>query len=202
MPIVNQYSFNQYVPESRWQSYWQQINQALSFSPKSILVIGVGDGVVVDYLKNYVENVQTLDIDTDLNPDIVASVTNMPIADNSFDVVMCAEVLEHIPFDEFKKALSEIKRVTRKNVIISLPHFGPAVKLSFKIPFLKEVKFAFKIPYAKQHVLGGQHFWEIGKKNYKLKFINHIIADHFNINKDFVPFDNQYHHFYILTKPE
>lgn len=202
MSIVNQYSFAQYVPESRWQSYWQQINQVLSFSPKSILIIGVGDGVVVNYLKNYVENVQTLDIEADLNPNIVASVTNMPIADNSFDMVMCAEVLEHIPFDEFKKALSEIKRVAKKNVIISLPHFGPAVKISFKIPFLNEIKFAFKIPYAKQHVLGGQHFWEIGKKNYKVKFINQIIADYFNIIKDFVPFDNQYHHFYILSKPE
>lgn len=38
---------------------------------------------------------------------------------NEFDWVLCSEVLEHIP--DWKKALDEIKRVVRKNVLITIP---------------------------------------------------------------------------------
>lgn len=47
----------------------------------------------------------------------------LDFADNSFDTVILLEVLEHLN-DPFS-ALGEISRVTRKNLILSVPNLGP-----------------------------------------------------------------------------
>ncbi len=49
----------------------------------------------------------------------IADVTKLPFADRSFQVVLCAEVLEHIP--EVEQAASEIERVAEKAVVIGVP---------------------------------------------------------------------------------
>jgi ubiquinone/menaquinone biosynthesis C-methylase UbiE len=43
----------------------------------------------------------------------------VPFADRSFDVVVCSEVLEHIP--EYRQALAEIARVCRGRAILTVP---------------------------------------------------------------------------------
>lgn len=52
-------------------------------------------------------------------------VTNLPFKDNSFDVVICSEVLEHIPDDA--KAISELVRITKpgRMLAVSVPRFWP-----------------------------------------------------------------------------
>jgi len=52
-------------------------------------------------------------------------VTSMPFKDNSFDVVICSEVLEHIPDDA--KAFSELIRIVKpgKTLAVSVPRFLP-----------------------------------------------------------------------------
>ena len=194
------YKFSKYDYKDRWISYWHQIDEVLKFEPKTVLEIGIGNKTVTDYLKKQGIEVKTLDISKDFNPDFIANVIKMPLKDNSFDVILCAEILEHLPFDSFEKALLELKRVSRKYIVLSLPHFGPPIKFSFKIPFFKEIKIAFKIPYPKKHKFHGEHYWEIGKKDYPSSRIRKIIKKHFKIKKEFIPFENQYHHFYILEK--
>ena len=190
-----------YNDKGRWASYWHQIKEVLEFNPKKVLVIGKGDGLVPMYLKNSGAEVVTLDNDEMLNPDMTASVLNMPIDDDSFDVVLCAEVLEHLPFGDFHRALAEIERVAKFGAIISLPHFGPAVRFLLKLPFLSEIKFLLKLPYPLAHIFKVEHYWEIGKKNYPLKLIKSEIAKAgFSIKKDYIVFENPLHHFFILKK--
>ncbi|MGE5282681.1 MAG: class I SAM-dependent methyltransferase [Chloroflexota bacterium] len=50
----------------------------------------------------------------------VASVTDLPFGDGSFDLVLCLEVLEHLP--EPGAALDELARVSRGDAIVSVPH--------------------------------------------------------------------------------
>jgi hypothetical protein len=113
---------------------------------------------------------------------------------------LCAEVLEHLPFEKFEKCLQELRRVSKKYVVLSLPHFGPPIKLSFKVPLFKEIKMALKIPFPTKHKFNDEHYWEIGKQGYPASKIRKILKKYFKIKKEFIPFENQYHHFYILEK--
>lgn len=47
-------------------------------------------------------------------------VTRLPFADESFDVVMCCEVLEHL--DDPAAAIAELRRVARRALVLSVPH--------------------------------------------------------------------------------
>jgi SAM-dependent methyltransferase len=54
------------------------------------------------------------------------SATELPFSDNSFDCVMCIEVLEHIPTALRAQALAEIHRVLKRGgrFILRVPHAG------------------------------------------------------------------------------
>lgn len=49
----------------------------------------------------------------------VADAEHLPFADGSFDWVVSAHVLEHLP--DFSKGLAEVKRVTKRHAVIALP---------------------------------------------------------------------------------
>ena len=100
----------------------------------------------------------------------------------------------------FISALSEIARVTSRYALMSLPHFGPGMRVLLKIPFLPEIKFSCKIPWPQKHIFNGQHYWEIGKKGFPVSRIREELVKIFTIKKEFIPFENQYHHFFILEK--
>ncbi|MCP4350013.1 MAG: class I SAM-dependent methyltransferase [Desulfobacterales bacterium] len=52
-------------------------------------------------------------------------ITQLPFADNFFDLVICSEVLEHIK--DSRKAMAEIVRVLKpgKDLVVSVPRFFP-----------------------------------------------------------------------------
>ncbi len=195
------YSFNGYVDFDRWASYFYQLREVISLAPKNMLEVGVGDNVVGSYLENNFKIKYTsVDIDPNLSPSVVSGIDNLPFGDNYFEIVLACEVLEHLPFDRFSVCLEEIRRVSSKYVIISLPHFGPPIRFCFKMPFLTEIKFALKLPWPQKHVFNGQHYWEIGKIGFGRIKIRKELKKHFLILKEFVPFENQYHRFYVLQK--
>ncbi|MCH7883414.1 class I SAM-dependent methyltransferase [Patescibacteria group bacterium] len=195
------YAFGKYTREDRWASYYYQIREILEVNPSTLLEVGIGEGVLMGYLKSNTNiSYTSLDVADDLHPDVVGNVTKIPFTDSSFDTVCAFEVLEHLPFEHFELALQELKRVSKKHVVISLPHFGPPVLFLLKLPFLRRIQIAFKIPYPQKHVFNGQHHWEIGKKSFPQRRIRKTIRKYFSIIKEFIPFENQYHHFFILEK--
>jgi len=193
------YEFKEYGFEERFVSYYWQFKEMLGLHPSSILEVGVGDGVFGDFVKrNTSIEYKSVDIAEDLKPDILGSVTAIPVEDNTYNITCAFEVLEHIPFKEFDAAVAEMARVAKQYVVISIPHFGPTLSLSFKIPFLPLVRIAVKIPFPKTHVFNGQHHWEVGKKGYPLSLIREKLEKHGEILRDFVPFGSPYHHFFVL----
>ncbi|PIT86239.1 MAG: methyltransferase type 11 [Candidatus Magasanikbacteria bacterium CG10_big_fil_rev_8_21_14_0_10_43_6] len=161
------YGRGSYRSQDRWNSYWHQLDLVRSCSPQSVLEVGIGEGVVARELRTAGIKTITLDIAEDLNPDVLGSVTDIPLDTASVDLVLAAEIIEHIRFEDVPHALSEIARVCRNDAIISIPHPGYIFELSFKIPLLPRITLFTKMPFFwKTHQFDGQHYWELGKQKY------------------------------------
>ena len=197
------YFRREYNDKGRWISYWHQIDEILSLSPNSVLEVGIGNGLVANYLKQREINITTLDIDERLKPDYVGSVLDMPFADNSFEVVACYEVLEHLPYDDVPRALSEIHRVSSRYAVLSLPDSTRAYRLDIQIPKVGELKILIPLPRLKvpKHEFDGEHYWEIGKAGYALRrVVGDMVKAGFRIIKTYRVFENPYHRFFVLEK--
>lgn len=57
---------------------------------------------------------------------IRADITDLPFDQGFFDVVVCSEVLEHVK--DYKKAIRELLRVTKKQLVITVPNDQQPVK--------------------------------------------------------------------------
>lgn len=194
------YTNKGYLSPDRFASYGCQLREILSLRPNSVLEIGIGIGVVAYVLRKTGVQLSTLDFDPSLKPDIIGSVTNIPIKDGSFDVVACFEVLEHIPYSYFPKALSEIARVSKKFAVISIPDAERVFVM--QIPKIIRKKICRR-PFQNlmHHEFDGEHFWEINKKGYPLnKIAEDIYCAGFCIKNTFRLFENIYHRFFILSK--
>ncbi len=192
-----------YDSKERIISYWYQAREIIELNPKKILEIGIGNGFVSQYLKNRKINVMTLDIDERLEPDILGNILDLPFTDGSFDTIASYEVLEHLPYEDAKKALSEIYRVSQKHAIISLPDCTLAYRFCLSIPKIGMINKLIPVPRFKapQHVFNGQHYWEIGKAGYPLnKIINDIQKTGFDVERTYRLFENPGHRFFILKK--
>ena len=193
-----------YDSKRRFASYWHQINEILALHPKNVLEIGIGNGFTSRYLSSKGVNLTTCDIDKNLKPDYVASITQLPFPDNSFDVVMACEILEHIPYEDALNGLREIYRVSSAHAVISLPDATRCICLAFPIPGYGKMQKIIEAPrlYPKEHSLTKSgHYWEIGKKGFHLnKIKSDIRKTGFNILKTYRVFENPYHRFFILEK--
>ena len=199
----NHYFNKSYDVKERFISYWHQINEIIKLCPKRVLEIGIGNGFTTKYLKERRVNVLTLDIDKMLNPDIVGSILDIPLPDKSFDVVACYEILEHLPYEDFSKALSEIFRVSKSYAILSLPDAGRVYRIYIQIPKIGIFKKLISLPRIQNpiHKFDGEHYWEIGKAGYSLSKITKDIKEAgFKILKTYRIFENPYHRFFVLKK--
>ena len=200
---LDHYFDKSYDSKERVISYWHQTKEIIELNPKKVLEIGIGNGFVSQYLKNRNINIVTCDIDEKLNPDITGSILDIPFADESFDTIASYEVLEHLPYNNVKKALFEMYRVSQKYVILSLPDCTLAYRFCLSIPKVSMINKLIPLPRLKapQHVFDGEHYWEIGKSGYPLsKIVDDIRKAGFDIKTTYRLFENPYHRFFILEK--
>jgi predicted SAM-dependent methyltransferase len=74
---------------------------------KDIIALNLGSGN-----KDLNENISNVDIFKYDNVDMTTDLLNSPIKDDSVDVIINVDVLEHVPFPE--EAVSEFKRILRR----------------------------------------------------------------------------------------
>lgn len=196
------YYSRSYDTKGRFCSYWHQIDEIASLMDGNILYIGVGNGFVPKYLRDRLTEILVLDNDENLKPDIVGSVVDIPFGDGTFSVVACCEVLEHLPYEYFDRALSEIYRVTNGYAIISLPDVTTVYRIDLELPRIKNriqklIEHPFHRPAINEY--NGEHYWEIGKKFYPVeKIISAIKQTNFKLEKSYRVFEYYYHRFFIL----
>jgi ubiquinone/menaquinone biosynthesis C-methylase UbiE len=198
---TDHYEFSKYVSKKRWISYWHQLDEILKHKPTNVLEIGVGSGIIKVLCDLFGVDIKTVDIDQDLKSDYNASVLSLPIDNDSFDLVVCFQVLEHIRYEEFFKALTELHRVARRYVILSLPDARKVWSYQFYLPKIGSLYFHIPRPKIGEyiHKFDGEHYWEINKKGYSL---NQIISDikkvGFILEKSYRVNENPYHRFFIM----
>lgn len=106
---------------------------------ESVLDVGCGEGITLNKLTQMYPNLkaegldyseEAIKIGKQVYPNlklIKGDIYKLPYKDNSFEVVLCNEVLEHLEYPE--KALDELKRVSSKYLLLSVPH-EPFFKLA------------------------------------------------------------------------
>lgn len=194
------YDFSKYVNLKRWNSYYDQIRETLSFNPKKVLLVGIGDGVVAQILKQQGVQVFSMDYDSSLNVDYVKDIKTINEIDNVFDVVICCQVLEHLPFSEFESTIDKIMKVT-SNLVLSLPIQHNRMLSVFKLQKLLWGKIKFSVPkYSKQFKFDGQHYWELNTKGYLKSSILNLLKTDYKVLKNYTLAENTYHHFFIVQK--
>jgi SAM-dependent methyltransferase len=110
------------------------VAEVVALSPRTFLDAGCGEGFVARRILDAVPDITLTGCDvsgaaleiaasTNVGARFVAgSIVDLPFPDRSFDVVGCFEVLEHLPDDLPRRALSELARVSRRAVVLSVPH--------------------------------------------------------------------------------
>jgi ubiquinone/menaquinone biosynthesis C-methylase UbiE len=206
--VVPDYYLNKkYLSLERFISYFYQMKGIQDLPSGKILFIGVGDGAVPYLLKknkNY--EITTFDFDSDLKPDVVGDVRSLPFIEKSFDLVCAFEVLEHLPYKEAKKALKEIARVSKKDVLISVPYRRTGFELILKFPFIRSVlkkdflRLAVRLPVRfPGFAVSGQHYWEIDGYTLSLGDFKKDLEIIFKINEHQTPVLDFYKIFFRLS---
>lgn len=81
------------------------------------------------------------------------SIDDLQFADDSFDVVTCMEVLEHLPDEVFARALPELRRICRGQLIVTVPYCEPEPISRTHVRRFEDRDFARLFPYADFAVL-------------------------------------------------
>jgi ubiquinone/menaquinone biosynthesis C-methylase UbiE len=125
---------------------------------RSLLDIGCGNGFFTYYFKNYYHTV-ALDfsefmLKKNSSPlKVCGSANKLPFRDNSFDITFCSNLLHHI--ENPQEAVSEMKRVSSKYVVLSEPNRNNP--LMFMFGLLKKIErgtLKFSLGYMKKLVEG------------------------------------------------
>jgi len=164
------YQFNRYMHKRRWISSWYQLKELMSVQSQKILEVGPGSGVFKQIASMSGVDVKTFDIDEELHPDYIGSVLQMPFENEAFETVCAFQMLEHLPYEHSLKAFQEFKRISSKNIIISLPDARRVWTWIIQLPWGTIEVFIPKPQIRpEKHIFKGQHYWEINKRGFPLK---------------------------------
>lgn len=107
-------------------TWLEQIAMGLNLQDKDILEIGIaGDPKPSGSHQFFGEGNRwkTMDINPKWAPDIVDDITRAKTKDNSFDLIIMTQTLEHIW--DYDQALKNLHRITRKHIIVDCPWMYP-----------------------------------------------------------------------------
>ncbi|MBN4049723.1 class I SAM-dependent methyltransferase, partial [Bacteroidales bacterium AH-315-N07] len=90
---------------------------------KTVLDVGCGNGYLIKRIAEKGYECSGCDLKDDFNHTefnfYKGAIESLPFEDNQFDIVTCCHLIEHLR--DLNKAISELKRITKKQLIIVTP---------------------------------------------------------------------------------
>jgi SAM-dependent methyltransferase len=157
------------------------IQRYLPAGEKKALEIGPGSGVYLPILASLFDRVTATDIEdayldhaqrlTDSYPNLTLftdDITHSKLADASFDLILCSEVIEHVPDPD--AALKEIHRLLKPRgiLILSTPQRHSTLELVAKVAFMPGVVNLVRLIY-REAVLEMGHISVMTEKQIRLR---------------------------------
>lgn len=149
------------VPFDQYQRYItikrcvEELKDAYQADRLKVLDVGGGTGIVREFLPN--EDITIVDMEeSDIPGYVRADGTALPFDEDMFDIVVSADVLEHVPADARQKFLAEALRVT-KDVFILIAPFDHKLTPDFEKILYEFVLAAtgHKHQFLKEHIDNG-----------------------------------------------
>ncbi len=165
--------------------------------PESILEVGIGNGFTSTFLRKAGFAVTTVDINCALDPDICASIAEMKskLAGKQFDLLVCCEVLEHMPFHSFEASLAVFRSISPR-LYLTLPSYKRVFGFGgfLRVPFAGVMKTSLMLDFPTKKTLDKEHFWEVGSSSEtNLVSIRKILCEYYEEVAIFRYFLNPYH---------
>jgi len=185
VPIGNtydKYATQNPIERRLMEGFFTALDRALpTAAPRSILEVGVGEAKVAERVRNRFPDARYVGIDL---PDeelagswreralagSFADITRLPFPDQSFDLVLGIEVLEHVP--DPAAAIAEIGRVATNHVVLSVPR-----EPIWRLANLLRGKYIGALGNTPGHI---QHWSKGGFRN--------LVADRFAVRSVATPF--------------
>jgi ubiquinone/menaquinone biosynthesis C-methylase UbiE len=98
------------------QRFYFFIGIIVELGIKTVLDVGCGPNTMCKLLRDIGVDAVGLDFSPDSDADVIASVTDIPFEDDSFDLVFSADTLEHLEPVQIPPALDECKRVAKRQI--------------------------------------------------------------------------------------
>lgn len=184
-----------------------------------ILEVGPGQGILGGILRTFGFHADSLDLTAVTNPTYTGDIRDIPVPNKAYDLCCAFEVLEHLPYSEFPKAVSELSRCAKHYVFISLPFANSSISLQLRLRLHPNLlnRFSFNklfcwiFPFRPKDIdqnqfknrtdLHNPHYWEVNRKSYpKARILKDIQSHGLKVIKDFHNPRFPYHYFILCEK--
>jgi hypothetical protein len=189
-----------YLSPERLSSYGYQFRLAIETNSRSFLNVGSANLILKQLLEKQNRRVLDLDLDFLTKPDIIGALPFLPFPDKSIDVVMCFQMLEHLPFNILGSCMKEIKRIAKEYILLSLPDRTRSKSQIAKYFIYRNLKHPLSWRKYQLIPISKEHFWEIGHSTITEDTLLRVMGNEgLQLVKHFRNPYNSYHHFFILA---
>jgi hypothetical protein len=199
------YFSESYFSQRGLYSLCRQLIEVYNTGCETLLEVGKGNGFVSEFLRSAGVKVTTVDINPSLDPDIVGSIKDLDefFGETAFDCVLCAEVLEHMPFSDFESSLRALRKRTKRTCIVTVPRCDPMpheIAVRVRLPFVgnRGMKLNFPNKAARSALYPGHH-WELNcDESCSIESVRAVMLRSFRSVEDYRFDGNPYHQFFLL----
>lgn len=167
--------FNEKSQQARFKACAELIPKKAT----SVLDVGCGNGAFLLLLEGLGSSLRTQGLERSIaaiqaavckSPIDHGTIDNMPFSFGEFDLVSALEVIEHLPYGIYEKALVELARVAKNNILISIPY--------------KEKRVYVKCPYCACKFNSNYHMRSFDDTSLSSLFSQFQLVDTVKVNVD------------------